>query len=293
LQAPASRKDVEALLRNTQCPNSRPALETLAGDDYREKIFLKRVTVLELLEQFPACELPFGVFIELMPMMAQRYYSISSSSMENCGRCSATVGVVDEPAISGSGQFKGVCSNYLAELDQSSEVFASLRPTNSGFRLPENPEKPVIMIGPGTGIAPVRGFLQERAILKKSGKKLGPAILYFGCRHPDQDYIYREELEGFAKDGVADLRVAFSRKENDKHYVQDLIREDSDKLWKLLQKEAHVYVCGDGSRMEPDVRRALANIYSEEADVGVEAGNVWLEQMISDNRYVLDVWVSN
>ncbi|MEM9277602.1 MAG: cytochrome P450 [Pseudomonadota bacterium] len=293
LQAPASRKDVEALARNTSCPNSQPALKALAGDDYREKIFLKRVTVLELLERFPACELPFGVFIELMPMMAQRYYSISSSQMEKEGHCSITVGVVDEPAISGNGQFKGVCSNYLAQLDEGSPVFASLRPTKAGFRLPENPETPIIMIGPGTGIAPFRGFLQERNILKKSGTKPGPAVLYFGCRHPDEDYLYRKELESFAKHGVTDLHVAFSRKEKKKVYVQDLIRENRDQIWEMIEKGAHIYVCGDGSRMEPDVRRALTTIYSEETDVSVEAANAWLEQMIADDRYVLDVWVSN
>ncbi|MEM9332053.1 MAG: cytochrome P450 [Pseudomonadota bacterium] len=293
LQAPASRKDVEALVRNTDCPNSQPALKALAGDEYREKVFLKRVTVLELLERFPACELPFGVFIELMPMMAQRYYSISSSHLQKDGSCTVTVGVVDEPAISGEGQFKGVCSNYLAGLDDGSKVFASLRPTKSGFRLPEDPETPIIMIGPGTGIAPFRGFLQERAILKNAGKTLGPSILYFGCRHPDQDYIYQEELEQFAEDGITDLEVAFSRKEKKKVYVQDLIRENRDQIWSMLEKGAKVFVCGDGSRMEPDVRRALTTIYSEETDVGVEAANAWLEQMIAEDRYALDVWVSN
>ncbi|MEM7214318.1 MAG: cytochrome P450 [Pseudomonadota bacterium] len=293
LQAPASRKDVEALMHHTECPNSQPALKALAGDDYREKVFLKRVTVLDLLERFPACEVPFGIFIELLPMMAQRYYSISSSHMGKEGHCTITVGVVDEPAISGNGQFKGVCSNHLARLDEGGSVFASLRPTKAGFRLPESPETPIIMIGPGTGIAPFRGFLQERAILKKSGKQLGSAALYFGCRHPDQDFLYRDELEGFAKDKVADLHVAFSREKKKKVYVQDLIRENRDQIWEMIEKGAHIYVCGDGSRMEPDVRRALTTIYSEETDVGVEAANAWLEQMIAENRYVLDVWVSN
>ncbi|MDJ0614723.1 MAG: cytochrome P450 [Rhizobiaceae bacterium] len=293
LQAPASRKDVETLARYTECPKSKPALDKLASDDYRTKVFLKRASVVELLEQFPACELPFGVFIELMPMMAQRYYSISSSPLENKRKCSITVGVVDEPAISGHGQFKGVCSNFLSGCDSGSTVFASVRPTKAEFRLPEDPDTPVIMIGPGTGIAPFRGFLQERAKLIESGKKLGPAVLYFGCRHPDQDFLYREELEGYKADGVTDLHVAFSRQDKKKTYVQDLIREDRSQIWQMIENGAHIYVCGDGSRMEPDVRRALSTIYSEEKDVGAEAGNAWLEQMIADDRYVLDVWVSN
>ena len=293
LQDVASRKDVAMLAKYTECPKSKPEIEALADEKYRDEVFLKRVSVLELLERFPACELPFAVFLELVPMLAQRYYSISSSHLLEADKCSITVAVVDEPALSENGRFKGVCSNYLSSIGEGNSIHASLRPTKAGFRLPEESTTPVIMIGPGTGIAPFRGFLQQRDVLKKSGKKLGDAVLFFGCRHPDQDFLYQDELEKFEKDGVADLHVAFSRKEKKKVYVQDLIRENRDKIWKMIEAGAHIYVCGDGSRMEPDVRRALTTIYSEENDVGVEAANVWLEKMISDDKYVLDVWASN
>jgi cytochrome P450/NADPH-cytochrome P450 reductase len=293
LQSVATRKDVATLARYTECPKSAPELQALAGDDYKTKVQQKRVSVLELLERFPACEVPFGVFLELMPVMAQRYYSISSSGMKHPDTCSITVGVVDEPAISGQGQFKGVCSNYLTDMGPETQVFANIKATSDGFRLPEDPSVPVIMIGPGTGIAPFRGFLQQRAHLKEQGKTLGPAMMFFGCRHPEQDYIYQSELEQFAKDGVADLHVAFSRVEKKKTYVQDLVRENQEQIWTLLEQGAKVFVCGDGSRMEPDVRRALTLIYSEEKDVSAEAADAWMEQMMSDNRYVLDVWVSS
>lgn len=117
-------------------------------------------------------------------------------------------------------------------------------------------------------------------------------MLFFGCRHPEQDFLYREELEGHARSGLVDLHVAFSRKEKKKTYVQDLLREQRDAVWKLIEGDAVIYVCGDGSRMEPDVRRTLALIYSEEKDVGADAGQAWMEKMIADDRYVLDVWVS-
>ncbi|MEW9919236.1 bifunctional cytochrome P450/NADPH--P450 reductase [Marimonas sp. MJW-29] len=292
LQQPASRKDVATLARYTECPKSKPALEALAEDGYKAEVQAKRVSVLDLLKKFPACEVPFGVFLELMPLMNPRYYSISSSAVQSPERCSITVGVVDEAAISGNGQFKGVCSNYLKDNPAGTTIQASLRGTSDGFRLPEDASVPVIMVGPGTGIAPFRGFLQERAALKADGKDLGEAMLFFGCRHPDQDYIYRDELEGFAKDGLCDLKVAFSRQEKSKVYVQDLIRAERDRVWELIQKGAKIFVCGDGSRMEPDVRRALSLIYSEEMDVGAEAADAWMDQMMTDNRYVLDVWVS-
>lgn len=292
LQSVASRRDVETLVRHTECPRSAPLIKALAEDDYKSKVQQKRLSVLDLLEDFDACELPFGVFLELMPMLTPRYYSISSSPLDDAAKCSVTVGVVDEPAISGRGRFKGVCSNHLANTPVGTSLHVSTRGTSDGFRLPEDPATPVIMIGPGTGIAPFRGFLGERAALKAEGKALGQAMLFFGCRHPDQDFIYREELEGFAEDGVADLHVAFSRQEKKKTYVQDMIREQRDAVWALIEAGARIYVCGDGSRMEPDVRRALSLIYSEEKDVGAEAANAWMDQMSDQGRYNLDVWVS-
>ncbi len=291
LQSVASRRDVATLARHTECPHSGPKLEALAGDDYKSKVQQKRLSVLDLLEEFEACTPPFGVFLELMPMLTPRYYSISSSAMVDAKTASMTVGVVSEPAISGRGQFNGICSNYLADHDAGDTLQVAVRGTSDGFRLPDDPQTPIIMIGPGTGIAPFRGFLQERAALKAQGKTLGPAMLFFGCRHPDQDYIYQDELESHAKDGIVDLHVAFSRHEK-KTYVQDLIRERRDEVWALLEQGAQVFVCGDGSRMEPDVRRALSLIYSEEKDVGAEAADTWMDQMSDEGRYALDVWAS-
>ncbi|MEE9315038.1 MAG: cytochrome P450 [Rhizobiaceae bacterium] len=293
LQAVATRKDVATLARYTECPKSRPKLNALAEDDYRDKVFAKKLSVLDILEQFPACELPLGAFLEIPPTMAPRYYSISSSPNNAKGMCSVTVGVVDAPAISGKGQFKGVCSNYLANQGKGDQLFASIRKSNDDYRLPKDPSTPVIMIGPGTGIAPFRGFLQERAALAKKGKKkVGETVLFFGCRHPEQDYIYKDELEAYAKAKQVDLHVAFSRKTKKKTYVQDLLKEQQSKVWKLLEQGAKIYVCGDGSRMEPDVRRMLERIYSEESGESTAAAEKWMDKMAKDERYVLDVWVS-
>jgi cytochrome P450/NADPH-cytochrome P450 reductase len=292
LQSVASRRHVATLARYTECPRSAPLLKALAEDDYKTKVQQKRLSVLDLLEEFEACELPFGVFLELMPMLTPRYYSISSSPLDKAKTCSVTVGVVDEPAISGRGRFNGVCSNYLSAAPVGGAVNVAIRDTSDGFRLPDDPTVPVIMIGPGTGIAPFRGFLGEREALVAQGKVLGPAMMFFGCRHPEQDFIYREELEAFAKAGIADLHVAFSRQEKKKTYVQDMIREQRDAVWALIEQGARIYVCGDGSRMEPDVRRALSLIYSEEMDVGAEAANAWLDELANQGRYNLDVWVS-
>ena len=293
LQSVASRRDVATLARYTECPRSAPALKALAEDDYKSKVQQKRLSVLDILEEFEACDLPFGVFLELMPMLTPRYYSISSSNMVDAKNCSITVGVVDEPAISGRGQFEGVCSNFLSNKEAGQSVQVAIRATSDGFRLPDDPATPIIMVGPGTGIAPFRGFLAERAALRANGTRLGPAVLFFGCRHPDQDFIYQNELETHAKDGIADLHVAFSRAEKKKVYVQDLIRENRDAIWSMIENGARIFVCGDGSRMEPDVRRALSLIYSEEMDVSADAADAWMDELSDQGRYMLDVWVSN
>src|SRR5262249_32003400 len=147
-----------------------------------------RKSVFDLLEEYPACELPFHAFLEMLSLLAPRYYSISSSPSGNAERCSITAAVVEGHARSGRGFYKGVCSNYLAGRRAGDTVHATVRETKAGFRLPDDPAAPIIMIGPGTGLAPFRGFLQERAGRKAAGAVLGPAMLFFGCRHPEQDF---------------------------------------------------------------------------------------------------------
>ena len=119
--------------------------------------------------------------------------------------------MVEGPASSGRGIYKGICSNYLAGRRTGETVHATVRETKAGFRLPDDATVPIIMIGPGTGLAPFRGFLQERAARKAKGATLGPAMLFFGCRHPDQDFLYADELKAFAADGITELHTAFSR----------------------------------------------------------------------------------
>ena len=193
-------------------------------------------------------------------------------------------------ASSGRGVYKGVCSNYLAGRRAGDVVHATIRETKAGFRLPDDASKPIIMVGPGTGLAPFRGFLQERAARKTKGATLGPAMLFFGCRHPDQDYLYADELKGFAADGIVELHVAFSRADARKTYVQDLIAAQKDRVWSLVENGAIIYVCGDGGKMEPGVKAALVAIYRERTGADDNAALRWIDQLGTVQRYVLDVW---
>jgi cytochrome P450/NADPH-cytochrome P450 reductase len=295
LQAVATRKQVAILAALTRCPETKPELGRLAseeGDAYKTEIKLKGLSVLDLLEKFPACEPPFSTFLEMLPLMTPRYYSISSSPLAAADHCSITVGVVREPAYSGEGIFEGVCSTHLERRRPGARVNAFVKPSKSGFSLPADPLKPIVMVGPGTGLAPFRGFLQERHALKRTGHELGPALLFFGCRRANEDYIYREELERFESDGIVTIDVAFSRQGRKKTYVQHRIAERGDEVWSLLEREARVYVCGDGSFMEPEVRAAFAALFRARTGGDEAAATAWLAELTAQGRYVLDVWAA-
>jgi cytochrome P450/NADPH-cytochrome P450 reductase len=296
LQQVATRKQIQIMSEHTRCPVTKPKLLAYVGDDagssehYRSDILGRRKSVFDLLEEHPACELPFHAYLEMLSLLAPRYYSISSSPSGDPARCSVTVGVVEGPASSGRGVYKGICSNYLAGRRAGETVHATVRETKAGFRLPDDASVPIIMVGPGTGLAPFRGFLQERAALKARGANLGPAMLFFGCRHPDQDFLYADELKAFAADGITELYTAFSRAEGPKTYVQDLVAAQRDRVWNLIENGAITYVCGDGGKMEPDVKAALVAIYRERKGAGADAGLRWIDDLGTKNRYVLDVW---
>lgn len=298
LQAVATRKDIARLAQFVECPNSKSQLEALAApaaedgtDLYSSEVLAKRKSVLDVLEDFPACDLPLAVFLELIPFLSPRYYSISSSPAADPKLCSITVGVVKGPALSGKGEFKGTCSNYLTGLGPGDQFQAMVRKPTAAFRLPNDPSTPIIMVGPGTGIAPFRGFLQQRAHLHEQGDELGEAVLFFGCRHPDVDYLYREELMDFQERGVATVHTAFSRNGAEKTYVQDVIADQADKLWSMIEAGARIYVCGDGARMEPDVRRALMEICRVKRGCDSDQAEEWIDSLMNDERYLLDVWV--
>jgi cytochrome P450 / NADPH-cytochrome P450 reductase len=296
LQQTATRKQIQIMADNTRCPVTRPKLLGFVGDDaaaterYRREILAKHKSVYDLLDEYPACELPFHVYLEMLSLLAPRYYSISSSPSGEPSRCSITVAVVEGPALSGRGLYNGVCSHYLATRREGEAVFATVRETKAGFRLPDDPARPIIMIGPGTGLAPFRGFLQERAALKARGVTLGPSMLFFGCRGPDQDYLYADELAAFAADGITELFTAFSRGDGPKTYVQHLLTAQRDRVWALIEQGAVIFVCGDGSKMEPDVKATLVSLYRERSGADAAAGQRWIDDLGVANRYVLDVW---
>ncbi len=299
LQEEATQQQIGVLAEHTSYPPEKERLLALAGNDeaakssYREEVLRQLKSVLALLEEFPACQLPFNLYLEMLPALRPRYYSISSSPWQQERICSITVGVLAGPARSGRGLYQGTCSNFLAGRAKGDTIYAFVRDTGSDFRLPQDPLIPLIMIGPGTGLAPFRGFLQERAALKARGTPVAPSMLFFGCRHPAEDFIYEAELKTFVEQGVTELFTAFSRLDpQQKVYVQHRLLEHQNRLWQLLEQEAIVYVCGDASRMESDVKRAMLTIYQQQTGQNEAEARQWLERLVAARRYRVDVWAS-
>lgn len=185
----------------------------------------KRLSVLHILETHEDIDLSLGSFLQMLPAMRVRQYSISSSPLWNPSNITVTVSVIESPPVSGREPFLGVGSNYLANLRPGDRVQMAVRPSAAAFHPPADPKTPVVMFCAGSGLAPMRGFIQERAVQKASGRDLGKMVLFFGCRAPEKDFLYSEtDLAEWTKLGVLDVRPAFSRspeKSEGCKYVQE------------------------------------------------------------------------
>lgn len=282
LGAPATRRDLERLAASNPCPPHKAYLLALASERYAEDVLAKRLTVLDVLEDFPSCGLSFAELLELLPPMRVRQYSISSSPRRDPARCTLTVAVVDAPAWSGHGRFRGACSTYLSRLAVGDRVAVSVRTPTVPFHPPADNSAPMILVGAGTGIAPLRGFLEDRALREDPGETL----LFFGCDHPDVDFLYREELPGFVEVHAA----FFQQPAGEIRFVQHRLWEERDRVHALLERGAFLFLCGDGLRMGPEVRATLARIHATVAGTTEDAGRAWLAKLEATGHIVSDLF---
>lgn len=239
-------------------------------------------TGLDLVEEFQVRAEP-EEWRDALVRLAPRSYSISSSPLVSPDEVQLTVSVVRYEGARG-GIRHGVASTYLADRAQTVPVFLQSAPH---FRPPEDALTPMIMVGPGTGIAPFRGFLHERRALGHTGRNW----LFFGDQHRAENYYYRDELEAFAADGLLTrLDTAFSRDQARRVYVQHRMREHGEILWRWLEDGAHFYVCGDAARMAKDVDVTLTNIIKAHGGMSESAAHEYKRELIADKRYVRDVY---
>lgn len=293
LQDPATREHLAALARHTECPWTAKQLAAWTADTaesrqaYADEVLAKRLSVLSVLARFPAIELPLGVFLGCCRTIRPRFYSISSAPVTDPSAVTLTVGLSGSRALDDAGRFRGMCSWYLAGLRPGDRFFGHVRVATPPFRLPPDPGTPLILIGAGTGFAPLRGFLQHR----EQAAKGGPVKVFFGCRHPEYDWLYGEEMRRWAADDVAELHLAFSRLDNHPHrYVQHALAADGDAVWQLLGQGAHVYVCGDGTRMAPAVRETLTALHQRVTGETSQQSAAWLAGLRAAGRYQEDIF---
>ncbi|KLU04265.1 Assimilatory nitrate reductase large subunit [Rhodopirellula islandica] len=242
--------------------------------------------VLDVLEVAGESTITATEFLECLDPLNPRLYSIASSMKAVGDQVHLTVGKV---VYEREGRVrKGVASTMLADrvnCGESMRVF--VQPNHGGFTVPEKDATPMIMVGPGTGIAPFVAFIQERAARKASGDNW----LFFGDQHEAYDFLYESELTEHVHSGVLSrLDTAFSRDGDTKVYVQDKMRENAAELWAWLNRGAHFYVCGDATRMAADVDRALLQIITQEGGMSEDEGKAYLKTMTSEKRYVRDVY---
>ena len=241
--------------------------------------------VVAALEKFPGIRPDPEAFIESLDPLQPRVYSISSSLKANPGRVSLTVDAVRYP-LNGRTRL-GVASTFLAGRIKPGDKIGVYVQKAQHFALPDNPAKPIIMIGPGTGIAPFRAFLQERIATKAPG----PNWLYFGHQRSDCDFFYEDELKVMQRAGhLARLTLAWSRDGDEKIYVQDRMRDDGRDLWAWIERGAHIYVCGDALRMAKDVERALIDVVAAHGKRSQEDAARFVAELKKNDRYQADVY---
>ena len=262
-----------------------PELSAIAANKEKLETYLWGREFLDLLEHCPArLDAPQQLF-KILPRLAPRLYSIASSQALLPGQIDLSIRVVKYESYGRTRE--GVCSAHVGERTPPGGELPIFIHSNQFFRLPVDPAARVIMVGPGTGVAPFRAYLQH----KQAGAGRWPMWLFFGDQRASQDFLYREDFEHWLRSGVLDrLDTAFSRDQKEKIYVQTRIRENAAELWRWLDQGAYFYVCGDSKRMAPDVEAALLEAVATHSGRGAEYANEFLAEMKKQKRYLRDVY---
>lgn len=283
--------DITALSRNVLTKlaeaTDSAALKALLADDAKERLkdFNHGREIVDAIHEFAPSGLSAEALVSIFRKLPPRLYSIASSPLAHQDEVHLTVAAVRYEAH--GRQRKGVCSTFMADLIKPGDQVSIFVQPNKNFRLPDDGSKPVIMVGPGTGIAPFRSFIEHRAALGATGKNW----LFMGDQHYLYDFLYQLEWQDHLKEGtLSRIDAAFSRDQPEKIYVQQRMLEQSKDLYAWLEEGAHFYVCGDATRMAADVHEALISIVEKEAAISREAAEAYVEDLKKSKRYQRDVY---
>ncbi|KAI8092523.1 uncharacterized protein BX664DRAFT_384075 [Halteromyces radiatus] len=321
-----SRQALMALVEYAPNEQAKSALLKLASDKDEYRVIVSDAVrnlgevltyVVGVSAEGAFAGVPFDLVVESLSRLQPRYYSISSSAKESPTKISATCVTLEyHPEPTPERTVYGVNTNYLWQIHSkvhniddgrsyplyaldgprgalmSAGVRIPVHVRRSQFKLPRNSNVPVIMVGPGTGVAPFRGFVRERALQKKEGKSVGPTILFFGCRHSQKDFLYADEwpalFETLGED--SQLITAFSRETDHKVYVQHRLQEHGQQMWEYILQGAYIYVCGDAKNMARDVQQAFVAFAQTHGGKDEEKANAFIKQLRTSGRYQEDVW---
>ncbi|EMD00975.1 hypothetical protein BAUCODRAFT_566786 [Baudoinia panamericana UAMH 10762] len=301
LSQPATKRNLIMLMEASKDEQTKKELRQIHDGDFDAEITEKRVSLLDLLERYSDIELPLGAFVGSLITMRVRQYSISSSPLADPQKVSLTYAILEDEALSGQGRHIGVASHYLSLLKPGDIVHVAVKQSHQAFHLPTDAEKtPVAMFCAGTGLAPFRSFVQERAAQIGAGRALAPAHLYIGCRHPEKDRLYADELSRWEKMGAVTLHYAFSQapeKSNGHKHVDDAMRADAKMLLGLWDEGGRVYVCGSKGLGE-SVKKTCLELskmwqkehgYDSNEEEAEERANKWFDK-VRNERYSTDVF---
>ncbi|CAN9332347.1 unnamed protein product [Alternaria alternata] len=321
INAAVSRQLVSVIAQFAPNDDIKAEIVKLGSDkDYfKEHVTDRNLNLAQLLEitgkGVTWDKIPFSFLFETMVKIQPRYYSISSSSLVQKDKISITAIVESIEKPGAPYALKGVTTNYLLALKQKQHgdpnpdphglnysitgprnkydgIHVPVHVRHSNFKLPSDPSKPIIMVGPGTGVAPFRGFIQERAAQAKAGQNVGKTILFFGCRKQSEDFMYADEWKQYQADlgDKFEMYTAFSRDGPKKVYVQNKLEEAGEEVNKLLEQKAYFYVCGDAAHMAREVNTLLGKIISKYRNVSEIKGEEIVKAMRASNQYQEDVW---
>ncbi|KAI0427039.1 cytochrome P450 [Xylaria sp. FL1042] len=320
LATPASKRQIESIAKTADSTDQLKLQALIASESaFTKEVLEKRLSILDLLEDYPTATLSLAAYLDMLRPLTPRQYSISSSPLAALSAgtelASLTYDVHAAPARSGHGRvFHGAASTYLASRPAGSRIRCVVRRSNAGFHLPADPSTPLIMVAAGTGLAPMRGFIQQRACIAAANNNntnntsntstttLGPALLYFGCRDYELDFLYAEELGEWEKLGAVELRPAFSRrgppgakkgdgeKEGGYKYTHERMWAEQEEIRDLFKRGAKIFVCGSASKLAKSTNEVIKRIWRVAfPDKSEEDAQRWLEG-IREVRYVSDVF---
>lgn len=321
ISGPVSRQLIDSMVQFAPNDTTKQKTKKVAGD---KKLFQKEITdkcldlsdaLLSLSEGVKWTTVPFAFIVESIPHIQPRYYSISSSSLSDKTKAHVTVMVEARKLADSDKTVTGVCSNMMFDLEVKQNKVKDVKPfedyaldgprnkfahfkipvhvRRSTFKLPSNPETPIIMVGPGTGVAPFRGFVREKVKQQQLGTSTkGKIVLFYGCRKSSCDFLYKDEWTKYSKvlGDRFELITAFSREQEKKIYVQNRMLDHGKEIMELLKQGAFFYVCGDASKMARDVQKALVMIVAKENKLSTEDAEDIVKELKVQNRYQEDVW---